>query len=70
MKRPQTKFHAHAMKESWVIKSKKVKISHYRSKVIVGSKFSCKSFFSLSISYWNYDNRYGYAFASLFAILS
>ena len=47
MKRPQTKFHAHAMKESWVIKSKKVKISHYRSKVIVGSKFSCNSLFSL-----------------------
>jgi len=28
MKRPQTKFHAHAMRESQVIRSKKVKIYH------------------------------------------
>jgi len=28
MKRPQTKFHAHTMKESQVIRSKKVKIYH------------------------------------------
>jgi len=28
MKRPQTKFHAHTMRESQVIGSKKVKINH------------------------------------------
>jgi len=28
MKRPQTKFHAHTMKESQVIRSNKVKIYH------------------------------------------
>jgi len=28
MKRPQTKFYAHTMKESQVIRSKKVKIYH------------------------------------------
>jgi len=28
MKRPQTKFHFHTMKESQVIRSKKVKIYH------------------------------------------
>jgi len=28
MKRPPTKFHAHIMRESQVIRSKKVKISH------------------------------------------
>jgi len=28
MKRPQTKFHAHTLRESQVIKSKKVKIYH------------------------------------------
>jgi len=29
MKRPQTKFHAHTMRESYVIRSKKVWIYHY-----------------------------------------
>jgi len=43
VKRPQTKFHAHAMSESQVIRSKKVKIYH-RSKFIVRCKFSCWSF--------------------------
>jgi len=28
MKRPQTKFHAHTMRESQVVRSKKVKIYH------------------------------------------
>jgi len=28
MKRPQTKFHAHTMRESQVIRSRKVKIYH------------------------------------------
>jgi len=28
MKRPQTKFHAHTMRESQLIRSKKVKIYH------------------------------------------
>jgi len=37
MKRPQTKFHAHTMRESQVI----------RSKFIVGSNFSCSTVFSL-----------------------
>jgi len=29
MKHPQTKFHTHTMRESQVIRSKKVKIYHY-----------------------------------------
>jgi len=46
MKRPQTKFQAHTMKEFQVIRSKKVKIYHR-------SKFSCSRVFSsLSILYW------------------
>jgi len=44
MKRPQTKFHSHTMRESQVIRSKKSKII-IRSKFIVGSNFSCYSFF-------------------------
>jgi len=65
MKRPQTKFHVHTMKESQVIRSKKSKFI-IRSKFIFGSKFSCRRvFFSSSILYWNYNNSYWYAFASL-----
>jgi len=51
MKHPQTKFHAHTMREPQVIKSKKSKFI-IRVKVIVGSKFSCSSFFSLLIICW------------------
>ena len=54
LKCPQTKFHAHTMRESQVIRSKK-------SKFIIRSKFSWSSFFSSSILYWNYNNRYWYA---------
>jgi len=46
MKRPQTKFHAHTMRESQVIRSKKSKFI-IRSKFIVRSKFSCSTVFSL-----------------------
>jgi len=61
MKRPQTKLHVHTMRESQVIRSKKSK-SIIRSKFIVGSKFSCsRVFFSSSILYWSYNNRYWYA---------
>jgi len=49
MKRPQTKLHAHTMRESHVIRPKKVKIS-IRSKFIVGSNFSCNTAFSLLIN--------------------
>ena len=42
MKRPQTKFHAHTMRESQVIRSKK-------SKFIIWSKFSCSTVFSLHL---------------------
>jgi len=28
MKRPQTKFHAHTIRQSWDIRSKKVKVHH------------------------------------------
>jgi len=41
MKRPQTKFHAHAMRESQVIRSKKSQNLFIRSKFVVRSKFSC-----------------------------
>jgi len=42
MKRPQTKFHTHTMRESQVIRSNKVK-------VIIGSNFSCNTVFFLFI---------------------
>jgi len=42
MKRPQTKFHAHTMRESQVITSKK-------SKFIIRSKFCCSTVFFLFI---------------------
>jgi len=51
MKRPQTKFHAHTMRESQVNRSKKVKI--YRKVKI----FLQHSAFSLLIFYWNCNNR-------------
>ena len=51
MKRPQTKFQAHTMRKSLVIRLNK-------SKFMVGSNFSCSTvFFSLSIFNWNYNNR-------------
>jgi len=59
MKRSQTKFHAHPMRESQVLRSKKVKIHHW-VKI-----FLQHSFFSSSIFYWNYNNWYWYTFASL-----
>jgi len=46
MKRPQNAFHAHTMRESQVIRSKRSKFI-IRSKLIVRSKFSCSSFFFL-----------------------
>jgi len=50
MKRPQTKFYAHTIRESQVLRQKK-------SKFIVRSKFSCSTvFFALSIFYWNCSN--------------
>ena len=39
MKRPQTKFHVHTMRESHVIKSKNVKINHYVKPVLLLSFF-------------------------------
>jgi len=63
IKRSQTIFHAHTMRVSQVIRSKK-------SNFIVGSNFSCSIvFYDLSMFYWNYNNRYWYAFASFVAIL-
>jgi len=44
MKRPQTKFHADAMSNSQVIRSKKSKFI-IRSKFIVRSNFSCSTVF-------------------------
>jgi len=66
MKRPQTKFHAHTMRESQFIRSKKGKFI-IRQKFIVRSNFFAAQFFSLKISicYWNCNNRYWCAFASL-----
>jgi len=59
MKHPQTKFNVDTMSHSKVIRSK------IRSKFIVRS-FSCsRVFFSLSIFYWSYNNRFWYVFASL-----
>jgi len=46
------------MRESQVIRSKKVNLS-------LGSKFSCNTIFSLSIFCWNYNNWYWYAFANV-----
>jgi len=57
MKRPETKFHADTMCGSKVIRSKKPKF-------IVRSKCLAAQFFSLSIFYWSYYNRYWHAFAS------
>jgi len=56
MKRPQTKFHAHTMRESQVTRSKK------SQNLSLGQNLSVKiflqhSFFSLLIFYWNCNNR-------------
>jgi len=62
MKRSRTKFHAHTMRESQVIRSKKSKFI-IRLKLIVWSNFFCSTvFFSLSMFSWNYTRRYWYAF--------
>jgi len=45
MKHPQTKFHAHSMRGSQVIRSRKSQFI-IRSKFIVGSKLSCNTVFS------------------------
>jgi len=60
MKRPQTTFHTHTMRESQVNRSKK-------SQFIIRSKVFPAVFLvnSSSILYWNYNNRYLYAFTSL-----
>jgi len=42
MRRPQTQFHAHTMREYQVIRSKNSKFI-IRSKFIVGSNFSCNT---------------------------
>ena len=46
MKHPQTKFHAHSIKESQVIKSQKVKM-YYQVKIYRCINFSCSTVFSL-----------------------
>jgi len=48
MKHPQTKFHAHSMRGSQVIRSRKSQFI-IRSKFIVGSKLSCNTVFFLLI---------------------
>jgi len=45
MKRPQTKLHAHTMRESQVIRSKNKSKFIIRSKFIVRSKFFCSRVF-------------------------
>jgi len=58
-KRWQTKFHA----DTKLLGQKNLKY-FIRSNFIVRSLFSCSTvFFSLQIFYWNYNNRYWYAFA-------
>jgi len=58
------------MRESQVIRSKKESKFIIRSKFIIGSKFSCSTvLFFVLIFYWNYNNRYWYAFASFVAIV-
>jgi len=62
MTSPQTKFHAHTMKESKLLGQKK-------SKFIVGVNFSCSRLFSLYRYFIEATTTYWYAFAILFAIL-
>ena len=55
--------------DSQFIRSMKIKI-YYSVKIYRQVKILLQqSFFSSSIIYSNYSNRYSYAFASLFAIL-
>jgi len=49
MKRPQTKFHAHTMRISQVIRSKKKSKFIIRSRFIVRSNFFCSAVFLLNI---------------------
>jgi len=59
MKSPQTKFHAHTIRESQVIWSRKSQNSSLDQILSVGQTLLAEQFFvSLSIFYWNYDNRY------------
>jgi len=58
MKGLQTKFHAQTMTESQVIRSKKSQ-NLSLAKIYRWVNFSCRTvFFSLSIFYWNYNNRF------------
>jgi len=65
MKRPQTKFHAHTMRESQVIRSRKSQNSSLGQNLSLDQLILQHSFFSSSVFYWNYNNRYWYAFESL-----
>jgi len=62
MKRPQTKFHAHTMRESQVIKSK-------NSKFIVRSKFSCSRVFFFIGTLLKLQQQLLICFCNLVAIL-
>jgi len=65
LKRPQTKFHAHTMRESQVIRSKKIQDLPLGHNLSLGQNFLAAEFVSSSILYWNCNNRHWYAFASL-----
>jgi len=65
MKRPQTKFHAHTMRESQVIRSKNSQNLSLGENLSLGQNLLAAQFFSLYRLYWNCNNRYWYAFASL-----
>jgi len=59
---PQNKFHIHTISYSQIIRSKKPKFI-ISPKFIVRSNWSCSTvFFSSSIFYWNYNNKYWYIF--------
>jgi len=59
MKRPQTKFYNHSKRESQVITSKKSQNLSLDQNISLGQNFLEADFFlSLSILYWNYNNRW------------
>jgi len=51
MKHPQTKFHAHTMRESQVIKSKKSQNLSLGQNLLLGQNFLAAEFFFSSILY-------------------
>jgi len=65
MKRPQTKFLVHTMSDPKFLGQKSQNLSLGQNSSSGQNYLATQFLLSTSILYWNYNNRYWYAFASL-----